>query len=282
MAKVLLLGADGLLGSCLEQALINVQGLELVVTTRNLSKDHDFTYSVKGLNRLVAEVHPNYIINCIAVTSAKRSILDMLKANTFLPIQLAYIGFLRNIKVIHFSTNAVFSGFHSSNYEKSLPTPRTKYGFTKLLGDLSMFGNLVLRTSFVGDSPRNAVTSGLVFSLRKLDSGAIFEISENYYWNGVTTDALCELVVVILKNDSFPRGLLHLSSKNKIQRCDLIRELLKVLGRDDVQVSVRPSNRVRNLSLDSTKYELISSIWADSSYLEIPEFTVLAQQMKIY
>ena len=145
-----------------------------------------------------------------------------------------------------------------------------------------MFGNLVLRTSFVGDSPRNAVTSGLVFSLRKLDSGAIFEISENYYWNGVTTDALCELVVVILKNDSFPRGLLHLSSKNKIQRCDLIRELLKVLGRDDVQVLVRPSNRVRNLSLDSTKYELISSIWADSSYLEIPEFTVLAQQMKIY
>ena len=118
--------------------------------------------------------------------------------------------------------------------------------------------------------------------MRKLDSGAIFEISENYYWNGVTTDALCELVVVILKNDSFPRGLLHLSSKNKIQRCDLIRELLKVLGRDDVQVLVRPSNRVRNLSLDSTKYELISSIWADSSYLEIPEFTVLAQQMKIY
>ena len=282
MAKVLLLGADGLLGSCLEQALINVQGIQLVVTSRNVSKNHYFTYSFKGLNRLIAEVQPNYIINCIAATSTKNSTLDMVKANSFLPIQLAYIVFLRNIKIIHFSTNAVFSGIKSYNYEKSIPAPRTKYGLTKLLGDLSVFGNLVIRTSFVGNSPKNAVKSGLVFNLRKLDSGATFEISENYYWNGLTTDALCELVIVILKNESFSHGLLHLSSRNRIQRCDLIRELLKVLGRDDVQVSVRPSNRVRNLSLDSTKHELISSIWADSSYLEIPEFTELAQQMKIY
>ena len=282
MAKVLLLGADGLLGSCLEQALKKVQGIQLVVTTRNVSKDHYFTYSVKGLNRLIAEVQPNYIINCIAATSTKNSTLDMLKANSFLPIQLAYFGFVRNIKIIHFSTNAVFSGSKSSNYEKSMPAPQTKYGLTKLLGDLSVFGNLVIRTSFVGSSPMNSVKSGLVFNLRNLDSGATFEISENYYWNGVTTDALCEFVLVILENEPFLRGLLHLSSKNRIQRYDLIRELLTVLGRDDVQLSVRPSNRVRNLSLDSIKHELISSIWAESSYFEIPEFKVLVQQMKIY
>lgn len=282
MAKVLLLGGDGLLGSCLEQALRSNHEINLIVTARNHPADRNFTYSIKDLSRLVAEVRPNFIINCIAASSTKKSTLDMFKANALLPLQLACIGLLQKIRVIHFSTNAVFSGFHSLNYEKSIPFPRTKYGFTKLVGDLSMFGNLILRTSFVGSSPKHGVHSGLLSKLQKLDSHSTYTISENYLWNGVTTDALCELISYILRMESFPRGLLHLNSNCKIQRFDLVMELLTALGRDDVHVLAQPSNRVRNLGLDSTRHDLISSIWAGSSYRVVPEFKLLIRQMKIH
>lgn len=281
MNKVLLLGADGLLGSCLENALLNVSDLELVTTARNGSADRHFSYSPRALRGLMREVRPDIVVNCIAATSVKSSFLTMLRVNSFLPIRLAIIGITQKFEVIHFSTNAVFSGMRSKNFETTLPFPRSKYGFTKLVGDLSFFKNLVIRSSFVGSSPKTTVHTGLVMKLRNLEKNSTYEISHNHIWNGVTTDAICELIAGVVKQKTYAHGLIHLGSKDTTTRQELVQCLLKMLQREDITLIVRPSRKLKNLALQTRRVRLVSKLWNNTSYQAVPEIGQLLPKMKI-
>lgn len=281
MNKVLLLGADGLLGSCLENALLNVSDLELVTTARNGSADRYFSYSPRALRGLMREVRPDIVVNCIAATSVKSSFLTMLRVNSFLPIRLAIIGITQKFEVIHFSTNVVFSGMRSENFETTLPFPRSKYGFTKLVGDLSFFKNLVIRSSFVGSSPKSTVHTGLVMKLRNLEKNSTYEIADNHIWNGVTTDAICELIAGVVKQKTYAHGLIHLGSKDTTTRQELVQCLLKMLQREDITLIVRPGRKLKNLVLQTRRVRLVSKLWSNTSYQAVPEIGQLLPKMKI-
>ena len=282
MAKVLLLGVDGLLGSCLESALGKDNQLNLITTSRKSSSDFHFEYSLIGLCKLIWQIQPDIVVNCIAVTSPKSTFINMLKANSILPIHLALLSFWYKFKVIHFSTNAVFSGRHSINYENSLPLPKTWYGFTKLMGDLSCFRNLVIRTSFIGSSPKSAVRSGLIFKLQNLEKGAEYKILDDHIWNGVTTDVLCEIVLGLLISNSLPQGLIHLGTKVGCARETLIKSLLGILDRGDIKITTQKSDHPRNLQLHTTKVRLVSSLWKYSTFSEVPETRELVQKITIF
>ena len=282
MTKVLLLGSDGLLGSCLEVALIEQLDINLITTARKVSADHHLSYSPAALRKLVREVRPNIVINCIAVTSSKNSILTTLKTNSILPIHLALLSIAYKFKVIHFGTNAVFSGHHLNNFETSIPAPKSVYAITKLLGDMSCFKNLVIRTSFIGSSPKSSISSGLVFRLQALKKDMIFEIVEDYRWNGVTTDVLCEMVLGIIKNETHARGLIHLGCKNGLQRHSLIKNILTILNKENIEVSTAVGRQPRNLTLDTRKIETVSILWSYSSFPQVPSVNELLSKMKIY
>lgn len=282
MTKVLLLGSDGLLGSCLEVALIEELDINLITTARKVSADHHFSYSPAALRKLVREVRPNIVINCIAVTSSRKSILKTLKTNSMLPIHLALLGIAYKFKVIHFGTNAVFSGQHLNNFETSIPAPKSVYAMTKLLGDLSCFKNLVIRTSFIGSSPKSSISSGLVFRLQTLEKDMSFEIVDDYTWNGVTTDVLCEMVLGIIKNKSHTRGLIHLGCRNGLRRHSLIKNILAILNKENIEVTTAVSKQPRNLTLDTRKNDTISILWSYSSFPQVPSVNELLGKMKIY
>ena len=282
MTKVLLLGSDGLLGSCLEVSLSEDSDLNLITTAKKVSADHQFTYSPVNLRKLIREIRPNIVINCIAVTSPKNSIRATFITNSILPIHLALLSIAYKFKVIHFGTNAVFSGRRVNNYETSAPAPKSIYEITKLVGDLSCFKNLVIRTSFIGSSPNSSINSGLVFRLQNLEKDMKFEIIDDYTWNGVTTDVLCEMVLGIIKNNTNIRGLIHLGCKNSLRRHSLIDSLLTILHRKDIEITANVSERPRNLTLRTRKIQLVSALWSYSSFPEIPDIHELLKQMKIY
>ena len=282
MAKVLLLGVDGLLGSCLESALGKDNEVNLITTAKKSQSDFHFEYSLVGLRKLIRQVQPDVVINCIAVTSPTSTFITMLKANTILPIHLALLSIWFKFKVIHFSTNAVFSGRHTINFETSLPAPKNWYGFTKLAGDFSCFRNLVIRTSFIGSSPKSTVRSGLVFKLQNLEKGSEYKVLDDHIWNGVTTDVLCEMVLGLVKIKSLPKGIIHIGTRIGSSRQILVKSLLDILNRNDINIIFQTTKRSRNLSLYSQRVQLFSSLWKYSSISEDSDLRMLLSKMKIY
>ena len=279
MHKVLLLGAEGLLGSNLSYSLTNRDEIDLIKTSRNISSDLYFNYTIKSLNHLLKRTKPDFVINCTGLTSGS-SFLAMLKVNSILPLHLAILGRSRHVKVIHIGSNAVFSGFRKSNSEKSVPFPLTRYGLSKLIGDLSSFHNLVIRTSFVGLSRYRQVNKGILEKLKALPSDSTFHIQENFTWNGLTADSLSEFITSSLSISPFPHGVIHVVAHGKLTRLELIEALLIQLDRNDVIVKVSETKRIKNMSLDTEKSKLISKIWDASRYGTTPKIFGLIQELQ--
>jgi len=280
MHKVLLLGAEGLLGSNVSYALTNRGEIDLIKTSRNISSDLYFNYTIQGLNHLLKRTKPDFVINCTGLTSGSSSFLEMLKVNSFLPLHLAVLGHSRRVKVIHIGSNAVFSGFRKSNSEKSVPFPLTRYGLSKLIGDLSSFHNLVIRTSFVGFSRYRKVKRGILEKLKALPNDSTFHIHENFIWNGLTVDSLSEFITSSLSIIPFPHGIIHVVADGKLTRIELIEALLIQLNRNDVTVKVSETKSIKNMSLDTEKSKLISKIWDASRYGTTPKILRLIQELQ--
>lgn len=266
MTRILLLGADGLLGSHLHKILKAKADIELIATSRKSSSEAQFDYRLVGLGSLLKRHRPDVVINCIAITSNKSSVRSLFMTNGVLPVHLAILGFKTKIRIVHISSNAVFSGTCDVNSENSLPIPRSKYGFSKLIGDLSMVGALVIRTSFVGMSSDPRVKRGLLDDLKHLPMNSSFKIPENFIWNGVTAGALSEFIYTVLAFKDFPKGIIHLGTSEKLSRSQLIEMLLLHLGRTDVSISLTPRESNRNMTLESRNSELISQIWSASRF----------------
>jgi dTDP-4-dehydrorhamnose reductase len=280
MHKILLLGAEGLLGSNLSNALTNRDEIDLMKTSRRISSDLHFSYTMKSLNQLLKRTKPDFVINCIGSTSSSSSFVDMLKVNSLLPLHLAVLGHLRHVKVIHIGSNAIFSGFGKSNSEKSVPFPLTRYGLSKLIGDLSSFHNLVIRTSFVGLSRYRQGDKGILEKLKALPNDSTFYVQENFMWNGLTVDSLSEFITSSLSIIPFPHGVIHVVAIGKLTRLELIEALLNQLDRNDVTVKVSETKRIKNMSLDTKKSKLISKIWDASRYGTTPKIFRLIQELR--
>lgn len=281
MHKILLLGANGLLGSRIEEVLENDPSIILISTTRDKSSYSFFDYNTRSLRSLVKKNRPDVIINCIVLTDVRKSWLFFFKINAILPIQLALLSLKKNIKIIHFSTDAVFPKSKRKRTEKSLPFPNTKYGISKLLGDLSFFRNIVIRTSFVGFSKKTSNSTNLAARLRNSEIGSSFAIGKNTLWNGITVDILAELTMVIAKDSTVRNGVFHLFSSTPIEKSKLIEILLKKLDRGDLTIQQTFTQESFGAILATSKNKQISMWWNAVGYSRIPSFEELLTKIKI-
>lgn len=279
--RILVLGESGRLGSKILDSLLSHKTLAKTFSSNNMTKHEKFRYSPLALHLLLIKSKPNIVINCIAATRPNSNFLSSLLVNTILPLHLALFSCFKRIWVIHFSTNAVFSGNSDYYDESSLPTPRTIYGLTKALGDLSFFGCLIIRTSFVGFTNKGNVHNGVVGSILDSNLNANLLISRNFRWNGITSDLLAKMVTGIILEDIKFRGIVHISSATVTTRLELV-ELLKIrLNRSDLIIESDSLVTPLNFALFTRKTELVSRIWKSSGYAEPTTIAELINEMKI-
>ncbi|HGA5386845.1 TPA: dTDP-4-dehydrorhamnose reductase family protein, partial [Salmonella enterica subsp. enterica serovar Waycross] len=110
-------------------------------------------YNLDVINKIIAEFHPDYVFNCVGIIkqlNAAKDYLVSISVNSLLPHQLAQICSRHNAKLIHFSTDCVFSGRQGSYCETDIPDASDLYGKSKQLGEIDYDGHLTLRTSIIG------------------------------------------------------------------------------------------------------------------------------------
>lgn len=261
--KVLVVGASGMLGHKLCQVL--GERFETWGTVRSDASTYEGLGLLEpghliggvdatdqgALAQVVDRVGPDAIVNAVGIIKQLPEAKDpvtSISLNSLEPHRLAAIGRASNARLVHVSTDCVFSGGDGMYSEDDLPDARDLYGRSKLLGEVDGPGSVTLRTSIIG---RELVSSnGLVEWFLGNAGGAVDGYRKSIF-SGLPTLILARVVADVIENHPELEGLFHVSVE-PIAKLDLL-QLLKDAYR--VEVDIRATDGVEiDRSLDSSRF----------------------------
>jgi dTDP-4-dehydrorhamnose reductase len=168
--RVLVLGATGMLGNTMVRLLAQSDCISVIAAVRSAESAKlfqselqvQFVSSVEAENPdsladLVTRTHPDVIINCIGLVKQVadvKNVMASVPVNTLLPHRLARLANLIGGRLIHFSTDCVFSGEKGNYIETDRVDATDVYGMSKSLGEVSGDHAVTLRTSIIGHEIR--------------------------------------------------------------------------------------------------------------------------------
>lgn len=246
---VVVLGAEGMLGRQMYRFANKKWKNTVIGTTRNkknISKNCLQYFTVKeaenNLDNILNKLNTNSIniINCIGLLRKSENEMlsnfnDYALVNVYLPQFLAQFCLKTNSKLIHFSTDAVFSKQAGNVLETDFPNPEDLYGYSKLLGEVGNHNVLTIRTSPIGFDPINQ--RGLLEWL--LDQAKSPNLILGYIqqsWSGSTSLQCAEFVFdKLLQLSDFElfkstKYLLHFAPLGPFSKYELLQAFIKVLN----------------------------------------------------
>lgn len=261
--KMLVLGASGMAGHVLACALKEC-GHSVTGFARNALPFCDTVcgdaIDPQTLKNIVQTGTYDAVINCIGVLNqAVDSRPDTgIYLNSVLPHQLAEFTRETRARVVHLSTDCVFSGTEGGNYvEKSFRSADTLYGRSKALGELEDAKNLTIRTSIVGPDMRPQGVG--LFNWFMQQSGNVKGYTDAI-WTGVTTIELASAVVSALEQNI--SGIYHLVNNEKINKCALLglfnkirKEPVEIMASDEVHIDKSLMNTRTDFVYQAPSYE---------------------------
>jgi len=226
-----------------------------------------------SIARVIGEVRPDIVINCIGIIKQLNIANDPLiivPINTLFPHRLAALCKVSGAKMIHVSTDCVFSGRKGNYTEDDTPDPIDLYGHTKLLGEVTAQGCLTLRTSIIGRELHTKY--GLIEWFLSQRGKTVKGFSRAIY-SGFTTQALVEIIGNLIEQHPDLSGLWHVSSApiSKYDLLQLVKNTFKLnisIEKDETFFCDRSldSSRFRKIVGDtpSTWPEMIERLYHDS------------------
>lgn len=261
--RAIVLGVTGMLGHKLLQRLRAEH--EIAGTIRESAADANLLRILSG-TKLYPEVHADdlwsieraiddwgaqVVLNCMGIVKQVKAASDPITSiaiNSLLPHQLAQLTASRGAKLIHFSTDCVFSGRRGNYTEDDVPDPVDLYGRSKLLGEVAGHGALTLRTSIVGRELRGHF--GLIDWFLSQRGPRIKGYVRALY-SGLTTIAAADLVARLVRDHPDVEGLWHVSA-DPISKFDLLQIVKRVYGLD---IDIAPDEDfICDRRLDSTRF----------------------------
>lgn len=279
--KILIVGASGMLGSSLFRYLAKLGDLNVLGTVRttafintfeekgfkNIQTGIDAT-DFKSISNLIEIFQPNYVLNCIGIIkqldSAKVHI-PSIEINSLLPHRLAQACNKVDARLIHFSTDCIFSGDKGMYSELDCPDADDLYGKSKLLGEVNYGPHLTLRTSIIGHELNKSVSLVDWFIKQKESvpgySKAIF--------SGMPTIYVAEFLKYYIFGRNIS-GLYHLS----VEPIDKYSLLLLIKEKYGLDIDILPEDNISiDRSLDSHKLRLETGFTP-------PSWQVLVEKMR--
>ena len=263
--KVLVLGIDGMIGHKIAQSIQN--NYELIGTSRKDIKNQDiglnqgkivkYDFLKHNLESLLKNVSPSVIINCVGITP-RRGINESIKnfelLNSKLPHFIDNWTKLNKSKLIHFSTDCVYSGDKGNYYEDSDTDAKDTYGITKAKGEINNNHSLTLRSSMIGRELFNFTELfEWLYSMREKSVEGYSQV----IYSGITTVRMGKIINKILKNNLTLSGIFNISS-TPISKHELLQKLSNAF---DLNVDINENKNIKsNKVLISKKFTEITGI----------------------
>ena len=277
--RILILGASGMAGHVIYLYLketgnysisnavyrhrLNAESIIIDVTNSNL------------VETLILEQQPDIIINCIGILikGSTASPDNAIFINAYFPHLLKRLADIIGAKIIHISTDCVFSGKKGAYTENDFRDADDIYGRSKALGELINSRDLTIRTSIIGPELKQD-GEGLFhwFMSQKSEINGYTEA----YWGGVTTLELAKAIDKVITDNEI--GLVHLTNGAKITKFELLRLLGVIWNKEGI--IIKP---YKEKSIDKSLLQLTSSSFNVPSYskmlLELREWMLNNQDV---
>ncbi len=268
--KILVFGANGMAGHMVALYL-KEQGYDV---TGFVKKKNNLFHCVEGnaldsnqIKELLQTEQYDFVINCIGILNkaVDVNLAEGIYVNSVLPHLLEECVRDKNTKVIHISSDCVFSGRKGHYRESSHPDADSYYGKTKALGEL-LEGekSLTLRTSIVGPELKN---DGIgLFHWFMSQQGLVNGFTE-VIWSGVTTLELAKCIQCAMEQNL--TGLYHLVNNQVISKYALLCLFNKYMN-DNRTIIHENGSFANDKSLEDTRLELQHTI---------PSYEVMIQEL---
>jgi len=176
---------------------------------------------VAGVDRAVDRVKPDAVVNCIGIvkqSAAAKDPIPSIRVNALFPHLLARVCAVHGARLIHVSTDCVFSGRKGSYREEDPSDAEDLYGRTKFLGEVSGEGCVTIRTSMIG---RELISSHGLVEWFLAQRGKSVRGYRRAVFSGFTTSALSQVIGDIVIPRPELHGVWHVASK-PISKFDLL------------------------------------------------------------
>ena len=267
--KLLLLGATGMAGHVAYYYLNETGKYEItnVVYRHKLTNGSillDIT-DKSATEILIRDIKPDIILNCVGILIKGSQLYpdNAIYINAYFPHLLERLAAEVNAKLIHISTDCVFSGLKGNYSETDIRDADDTYGKSKGLGEVVNDKDLTIRTSIVG--PELKVNGEGLFHWFMHQEGEVNGYLEAY-WGGVTTLELVKAINMAIEENI--TGLVHLTNGDKISKYELLKLFKEIWTKDNIVI--KPYN---GKSVDKSLKKSEKFMFKVSSFQEM-----LAQQ----
>jgi dTDP-4-dehydrorhamnose reductase len=233
--KLLILGGKGMAGHVMT-AYFTQKAYEVIYTSR-VRKDHNSHYldvtDFARLEEIIEMIKPDIVINCVGILNehASNDPLLAFQVNSLLPHQLMKLIERHQGKLIHISTDCVFSGKKGDYIEDDIPDGTSVYAQSKRLGEIISDKHLTIRTSIIGPELKE---DGIGLFLWFMKQAGEIKGYTKALWNGVTTLELAKATEKMITHNI--TGLYHLGSDTKVSKYELLKMIQKVFEKNDVKI----------------------------------------------
>lgn len=282
--KVLIVGASGMIGSTVLRVLSEKSEWQVYGTVRDLRVKRFFSEAIGKrliadidvenpdlLIKVLDQIRPDVVVNCAGLTKHKPEADDPLVSvpiNALMPHRLAAMSKLVGARLIHVSTDCVFSGEKGGYSESDFVDARDVYGKSKALGEVLYPHTITLRTSTIGHELQSKY--GL------LD----WFLSQEGHCKGYTRAIFSGLPTVVfaqvMRDVVIPNrqltGLYHVAAE-PIDKYQLLKLIAEVYGKS---IDILPDDRlVIDRSLNADRFREVTGYTA-------PEWPELINAMHAY
>jgi dTDP-4-dehydrorhamnose reductase len=268
--RILILGGSGMVGHRLwvnlskeHETWVTVRGSSSpfpeisMLPQRSFVRPNVDAQSFDEVTRALASIQPELVINCIGLVKqnvilAKDPLLSI-QINALLPHRISMICRVAGIRMIHISTDCVFSGRKGHYTEDDQSDAEDLYGRTKFLGEVQYPHTITLRTSVIGREFKSHL--GLIEWFLSQKENSSIKGFQKAIFTGVTTDEISRIIMNTVIPNPKLSGLYHVSS-DAISKYEILRLTKEAFGK---KLTIIPDDSfVCDRSLDSSRFRQIT------------------------
>lgn len=263
LTSILVVGASGLIGSTIFKYLSGNTNFSVFGTIRNPSNKKFFSPShvtklhsqihasdVRKWNEVFKKIRPDIVINCLGITKHLEGGNDPLvtiPVNAYFPHYLNALSQEYGARLIHISSDCVFSGSQGGYLEGDAPDAEDFYGRSKALGEITQGPAITLRTSTIGHELNSK------FGLLEwfLGQKGVCQGFKKALFSGVPTIELAKIIEKFIIPNPQLQGLYHVGGC-KISKFDLLTQIAHEYGK---KIEIIPNITFRiDRSLNSDRF----------------------------
>lgn len=275
MRKILITGSNGQLGRALNRLYSSDSSIVLINTDVVNAIPLDITNTIETMDFVKSE-KPDVIINCAAMTAVdlcESETDSAYKINAIGPRNLSIAANEVGAKMVHISTDYVFSGDSSKPYnEFDKPDPQSVYGKTKLAGEefVRQFSNkyFIIRTAWLYGDGKNFIKTMLGLA-EKNDK---VRVVSDQIGSPTSADQLAKAIAYLLPTENY--GIFHGTCEGVCSWAEFAEEIFKLYGKNTKVEHITtdqyptPARRPKYSVLDNYMLKLTSDFkfmdWKDA------------------